>query len=292
MRVRILGSAAGGGLPQWNCGCSGCTAARAGGVFRSQDTVAISADGAAWYLLNASPDLRAQLLATAELAPRPGTRDTPLRGVVLSTSELDHVLGLLLLREARHLEVYATPTVVSALTDAFPLRPVLAAYADVRWSPVPPGVTFELAGGLVARMVSLGAKRPRYAVNADGEDWVSAVEVYDPGTGGVLVYATCVAAWTDRLDRLVSDADCVLLDGTFLDDDEMRRVTGIPSPGRAMGHLPVMESLRRTAGARATVVYSHVNNTNPLATMPPDAVRALVGSPNVQVAADGQDLIV
>ena len=98
MIVRFLGTAAGGGVPQWNCGCPGCGTARAAGVDRTQDSLAVSGDGSAWYLVNASPDLRAQVLAAPELAAPPGTRDTPVRGVLLSTAELDHVIGLPMLR--------------------------------------------------------------------------------------------------------------------------------------------------------------------------------------------------
>ena len=120
MRVRLLGTAAGGGFPQWNCACALCAACRAGSPDvppRSQDCLAISLDGKDWYLVNASPDLRSQLLAESALAPGPGPRDTPLRGVLLTDAELDHSLGLMLLRESGGLPVWAPPAVLHALAE-------------------------------------------------------------------------------------------------------------------------------------------------------------------------------
>src|SRR4051794_495349 len=137
MRVRILGSAAGGGAPQWNCACAVCQDARGAGRDRTQDTVAVSGDGAAWYLINAGPDIRSQILRTPELAPGPRLRQTPLSGVLLTTAELDHTLGLLSLREAVRLTVHATPAVSAALATAFPLRPMLAQYTDLHWRALP-----------------------------------------------------------------------------------------------------------------------------------------------------------
>src|SRR5205814_8462584 len=194
VRVRFLGTAAGGGLPQWNCACAGCVAARRAGYGRTQDCLAVTADGAAWYLVNASPDLRVQLVAAAELAPGPGLRDTPVRGVLCSTGELDHTLGLVTLREATSLAIYATAPVRAALEGPFPVGPVLSRYTTVRWHEVVPGHWFNLDGGLMVKAVTLGAKRPRYADGLPGEDWVVAYRLVDPVTGGVLVYAPCLAA--------------------------------------------------------------------------------------------------
>jgi pyrroloquinoline quinone biosynthesis protein B len=262
MRVRLLGTAAGGGLPQWNCACAGCAAARKTGMTRTQECAAISGDGRSWYLLNASPDLRTQILAAPDLAPGPGRRDTPVRGVLLSTAELDHTLGLLTLREARRLDVYGSAAVLDALSWA---RDVLNAYAEVFWHVVTPGEPVALDGGLQILPSVVGRKRPRYAAtsNEDG-DWVLAYRVTDTCTGGALVYAPCLPA----LDpRLVDGADCVVLDGTFLHEDEMVRATGGGRSASAMGHLPISASqplLPAAAGPR--VLYTHLNNTNPLAT--------------------------
>ncbi|MFE9428714.1 pyrroloquinoline quinone biosynthesis protein PqqB [Kitasatospora sp. NPDC006697] len=265
MWIRILGTAAGGGLPQWNCGCAECTAARRTGAGRSQDCLAVSGDGQAWYLVNASPDLRTQLLSAPELAPAPGTRDTPLRGVLLTSGELDHTLGLLTLREAALLTVHATAPVREALARAFPVGPLLAAYTEVGWHTVRPGEPLALAGGLRAEAFTLGGKRPRYAAGLAGStDWVVGYRFTAQHGSACAVYAPGLAEWSPAMDRAVEQADLVLLDGTFAAPDEFGRRTA------GMGHLAVADSLPRLArrpGPR--YLYTHLNNTNPLGRRPP-----------------------
>ncbi|HTJ35808.1 MAG TPA: MBL fold metallo-hydrolase [Dactylosporangium sp.] len=275
MRIRVLGSAAGGGCPQWNCACDGCAAAREAGVDRTQDGVAVSGDGSAWYLLNASPDIRAQALAAEELRPGPGRRDTPIRGVLLTTAEIDHTAGLLALREAETLTLYATGTVLGAL----PIVPILSRYTDLRLRTLPAGEPVPIEGGLSVRAAVVGAKVPRYAERADGEDWVCALRLRDERTGGVFVYATCLPQWTEEFDEFLRGADVALLDGTFWTEDEPARRAGLTRTPRQMGHLPitdVLPQLQRHAGTR--VLFGHLNNTNPLA----------VGETPVEVARDGQ----
>ncbi|MFD5085155.1 pyrroloquinoline quinone biosynthesis protein PqqB [Kitasatospora sp. NPDC058406] len=311
----MLGTAAGGGLPQWNCGCDGCATARRTGAVRSQDCLAVSADGAAWYLVNASPDLRSQLLATPELAPAPGTRATPLRGVLLTSGELDHTLGLVTLREAAELSVHATEPVRAALHEAFPVGPLIAPYAKTHWHTVTPGTAVELAGGLLAEPLALGGKRPRYAAagppgerrtargsgtapggagtaaGADRTDWVIGYRFSDTAGRARAVYAPGVAAWTPALDRAVSGADLVILDGTFATDDELAERTGGARTSRGMGHLAVEDSLPHLArhpGPR--YLYTHLNNTNPLAHRgSPEAVALapVLAAAGAGVAEDG-----
>jgi pyrroloquinoline quinone biosynthesis protein B len=253
MKVRVLGTAAGGGWPQWNCACAQCGSARERGLGRTQDCVAVSGDGRAWYLLNASPDLRAQLLAAPELAPGPGLRETPLRGVLLTTAELDHALGLLTLREAVSLAVYATAPVTAALS---PVRAMLEAYTTLDWHVLESGRPVDLEGGLIASAVPLGAKRPRYAQPVPADDWVVAYRILDARTGGVLVYAPCLPEVTT-----LPDADLTLVDGTFLTEDEMARETGRDVTATAMGHVPIERTRPLLPG---TALYTHLNNTNPL----------------------------
>jgi pyrroloquinoline quinone biosynthesis protein B len=274
MRVRILGSAAGGGCPQWNCACAGCLAARAGGVDRTQDSVAVSGDGSAWYLLNASPDIRTQLLAADELRPGPGVRDTPIRGVLLTTAELDHTAGLLSLREARQLTVYAGGTV--------PFAAVLGRYTDLRIRHLPAGEPVPLAGGLSVRSMVVGSKVPRHADGGAGEGWVCALRLRDERTGGSFVYATCLPQWTDAFDDFLRGADLALLDGTFATQDEPAARAGLTRTPREMGHLPIADArpaLARHPGTR--VLFGHLNNTNPLAVAP---------AAPVEIARDGQVL--
>ncbi len=262
MRIRVLGSAAGGGVPQWNCACAVCGRARAEGTSRLQDTVAVSGDGAAWYLINAAPDVRAGILAAPELRPGPGLRDTPLRGVLLTTAELDHTLGLLTLREAVRLRVFATETVRTALTSAFPVLPTLAGYTDLELCELSGPV--ELEGGLEVRRLTVGSKRPRYVTELSAGDWVSAVRVTDRGTGESFVYATCLPEWTEAFDAFLGGATSVLLDGTFGTEDELTVMTGRPGSARSMGHLPMSvsrEHMARHPGTRFR--FGHLNNTNP-----------------------------
>ncbi|MGA5824018.1 pyrroloquinoline quinone biosynthesis protein PqqB [Kitasatospora sp. NPDC094028] len=280
MQIRILGTAAGGGLPQWNCGCTECTTARRTGTARTQDCLAVSGDGRAWYLVNASPDLRTQLLAAPELAPAPGTRDTPLRGVLLTSAELDHTLGLLTLREAVGLTIHTTAPVRHALHHAFPVGPLLAAYTTAAWHTATPGKPVHLAGGLHAEPFALGGKRPRYATDLPAHpDWVTGYRFTQDGSAACAVYAPGLADWTPAMDRAVTGADLVLLDGTFTTPDEL--------PGRTpgMGHLPIRDSLPHlTHHPGPRYLYTHLNNTNPLTrTTPPELAAA-----GAAIAADGR----
>jgi pyrroloquinoline quinone biosynthesis protein B len=279
MKVRFLGTAAGGGAPQWNCGCRVCEHARRDGVSRTQDGLAVSGDGRSWYLVNASPDLRTQLLAAPELRAPPGTRDTPIRGVLLTSAELDHTLGLLSLRETTALDVHATASVHEALKSAFPIEGVLAGYTRVRELRVRDGEPFDLDGGLRVTAVVLSGKRPRYAAGLPRGDWVSAYRFET--SRGVFVYAPGLSTWHTGI---VSGADVVVLDGTFLTEDEM----GPDRPASGMGHLAVREVLPLLgANPGPRYVFTHLNNTNPLVL--PDAPElAELTEVNASVAADGQ----
>ncbi|MEU2424350.1 pyrroloquinoline quinone biosynthesis protein PqqB [Streptomyces sp. NPDC007851] len=291
MRVVLLGTAAGGGFPQWNCACALCAAARDGKLpSRTQECVALTGNGRDWWLLNASPDVGAQLAATAALWPGPGARDTPVRGVLLTDAEADHVTGLSVLRGAPDLKVYAAPPVRTLLA---PGRAALDRYAPWEWADSLADGGFVLAGGLVVTAHPMGAKVPKYVppglAAADGR-WVTAYRIEDLATGGVLLYAPCVGAWSDPLDELCAEADCVLLDGTFFTAAEMG--TKIRSGPRqaAMGHLPVsgrhgsLAALARHPRTRR--IYTHLNNTNPLVD-PASRARAQVAAAGIEVLPDG-----
>ena len=222
----------------------------------------MSGNGFDWYLLNASPDVRAQLLAAPELAPGPGMRETPVRGVVLTDAELDHVLGLFQLREAATLDVHATAAVLGALSGPLPVRRVVDPYGQ-GWGWHTMSGPFELKGGLTVRPFPLGDKKPRYvspatqpsgptplASDCDGDGWVSGLRIGD------LVYAPCFRQWTESLDEALDGARVALIDGTFLTAGEMPGVSG---------HLSIDDSsqhLARHPGVR--FLYTHLNNTNPL----------------------------
>src|SRR5580698_5557837 len=282
MRVKILGSAAGGGFPQWNCGCPNCRAVRAGsfrGKARSQAQVAISNDGKTWFLLGASPDLRAQIEATPELHPRDGVRQSPIAGAVLANADIDHVLGLLLLRELQALRVYATDSIRRILTEDNSMFAMLQRVPrQVTWSTFAPGTVFPLenpAGedsGLRCRALSLGTHYPAYVAPRRqneltfGEASLGLV-VESPG-GKRLAYMPAVPEINDSLLKEFDSADVLLFDGTFWTDDELIRMQGSGQTSHQMGHIPVSSaegSLSKLAGLRRPrKIFIHINNTNPM----------------------------
>ncbi|MDE2126462.1 MAG: pyrroloquinoline quinone biosynthesis protein PqqB [Armatimonadetes bacterium] len=275
MRVHILGSAAGGGVPQWNCGCLNCCEARREGgtvTARTQSCAAITGDGSAWYLLNASPDAPAQLAAFAALRPNDGAaRHNPVAGVLLTNADLDHVLGIALLREGEAMPVWATAEVRRAMESGWNATGLLAAYGGIHWSIAVPGAAeFELCGGLRARCVALTGKPPRYresqekSVTGNCVAWLFT----DIQTGRRLLVAPDVACLDPQLQDAAETADAVLLDGTFWSDGELREVDPAGRTARDMGHWPVggpsgsLEWLRSHRAPRRG--YLHINNTNPM----------------------------
>jgi pyrroloquinoline quinone biosynthesis protein B len=293
--VHVLGVAAGGGYPQWNCACATCRLAR-GGRARplSHASVAFSATGRAWYLVNASPDVRQQVESCAALHPGPSTRSTPIAGVLLTDAELDHTLGLLVLREGTGLAVFATTPVLEALRTAFPVRRILDRYAPFDWRVLEPGVPLPLDdGALGVEAFRTGSRPPRYAMGEEGGDWAVGFRIEDRRTGGVAVYAPGVESWTPEVAAAAATADCVLFDGTFWCDDEMRRSGAGTRSAGAMGHLPIAgpagsaERLARLPARHR--LYVHVNNTNPVLDRASPERRALAAL-GLEVAADGMAL--
>ncbi|VVJ15780.1 Coenzyme PQQ synthesis protein B [Amycolatopsis camponoti] len=272
MKVILLGTAAGGGCPQWNCACPLCTSALAP---RTQDCVAISADGVGWYLLNCSPDIRSQILSTPPLRAGPGPRETPLRGVLLTDAELDHSLGLLMLREAGGLPVYAPDTVLDALS---PFRAIVDGYGG--WTSL-----VDLPGLRISSL-PVSDKRPKYVSSTGDGPWVVAYRITDLATGGSLVYAPCLKSWPEGFDSFVEGASLVLLDGTFYAPDEM---AGVGGPDQlAMGHLPITASLARISGRPGRWAFTHLNNTNPVLD-PVSEEHAAVLSAGASLPADGTE---
>ncbi|MEU5103747.1 pyrroloquinoline quinone biosynthesis protein PqqB [Streptomyces sp. NPDC021354] len=297
MLLRVLGTAAGGGLPQWNCACPGCSGARAHpGRRRRHASLAVRAAEGRWYLVNATPDLGDQIEDCPDLHPGPRPRHTPLAGVVLTDAELDHTLGIARLREAADgVDVLATAPVRRALLDGLHLGDVLGPYTTLRWrrldtAPVP------LAEGsaLTVGAVPVSAKRPRYAAgmaaDAAGDDaWVVALRLADRDTGRSLLYAPALAVWSDTFQRAAAEADCVIVDGTFWDDEEPRRAGFSTRTATGMGHLPIDGpggTAKRLAELPARCLYTHLNNTNPLAD-PAAPQHQELAAMGLEVAADG-----
>jgi pyrroloquinoline quinone biosynthesis protein B len=295
MRVRILGTAAGGGVPQWNCACPGCAAARAHPERRRRHaSIAVEAADGAWFVVNATPDIAGQIEASPELRPGPGPRRTPVAGVVLTDAELDHTLGLHRLREAAALRVTATATVRGALARGLRLDHVLAPYTRLTWTELPEDADRPLDGDgrLTVRAVVVSGKRPRYAADLDvpGGSWVAALCVADRDGGRSLVYAPALAEWPPAFDGALAAADCVIVDGTFWDDGEPRRSGFSQKTATAMGHLPITGANgtadRLAALPAARRLYTHLNNTNPLADPGHDGHRALAER-GIEVAREG-----
>ena len=276
MRIIILGSAAGGGVPQWNCRCPNCLDARHDARGRTQSSVAVSADGERWVLLNASPDLRLQCAAHHELWPR-GLRGSPIACVVLTDGEIDHTLGLLLLRESTtRLPVYAPGGVTALLGNEWPLYRVLSAYAGVEQRTLEEGRPVTLtdgagdALGICCCATAVARRPPRYARAAPAQAFDVGLRLTDERTGGTLAYVPTAGSMDDAVRRVAGGADLLFFDGTFWSDDELGVAGGsadAPS-ARQMGHLPVAGpggSLELLPGLDAKrVVLVHINNTNPL----------------------------
>jgi len=298
LHLRLLGSAAGGGYPQWNCACRLCQRVRSKELnshARSHTSLAVSATCRHWYLLNATPDVHTQIESFPPLHAGPGLRETPVRGVLLTDAELDHTLGLLILREGTSLEVFATATALAALAEPFPVRQILHSYAPFRWQEVKPGEAFLLdEDKLRVEAFRLGTKRPRCATTARiGDDWVIGYRFEDLAGGGVAVYAPAIEAWTSELDAQLSGAHCAFIDGTFWTDDEMIRLGASRLKGREMGHLQISgaggSAERLAASPIPRKVYVHINNTNPILDEE-SAERRMLADIGIEIGWDGMEV--
>ncbi len=273
LRAHVLGSGAGGGVPQWNCGCSNCALVRAGDAriaARTQDSIAVSATGDRWLLVNASPDVLRQIERFAPLQPR-APRHTPIAAVALTNGDLDHVLGLLSLRESQAFAVLATARVRSGLVERNVMFRTLARSADhVTWRDL------ELGRELVLEDVGVGvtplAAPGKLPVHLTGtlapsaEDNV-ALRIRDLAGGGALLLATAVGS-LDGVEALVAGAGAVFFDGTFWSEDELVSAGLGTARAKDMAHVPVGGdggSLARLSGiAAGRRVFTHINNTNPM----------------------------
>jgi pyrroloquinoline quinone biosynthesis protein B len=285
MRVKILGSAAGGAFPQWNCACPNCRSLRAGkfkGKARSQTQVAISADNQSWFLLGASPDLRNQIESTPELQPQNGIRQSPIAGAILANADIDHVLGLLLLRELQPLHIYATASIRRILREDNSMFAMLHRIShQASWTDFAPGEIFPLRNaegkdsGIKCRALSLGTHFPAY-VSSQRQQTLAAHEaslgfILDSPSHKRLAYMPAVPELSDELMQWFEAVDVLLLDGTFWSDDELIRIQRsghTVQTARQMGHVPVSGPegtlIRLAQLRRPRRIYVHINNTNPM----------------------------
>jgi pyrroloquinoline quinone biosynthesis protein B len=295
VRVRVLGSAAGGGFPQWNCSCTGCRAARVGvATPRTQSSIAVEA-GDRWFLVNASPDVRQQMTACPGLHPREG-RATPLEAVLLTDAEIDHTLGLLLLREGRGVTVHATAATEATLRRGTGFLTTLERYCPVTVVPVEPGVEVALTEELTYTAVDLPTgKEPRFAEvgSADDPGRVVGYRFHDRTTGGTVVYAPGVADVVPALLDACEGASALLVDGTAYADDELiTQGLGRKTAGD-MGHLALAGPgglLERVGGRAARTVLVHINNSNPVL-LEDSPERAALEAAGVEIGSDEREIL-
>ncbi|MEX3980185.1 pyrroloquinoline quinone biosynthesis protein PqqB [Paraburkholderia sp. EG287A] len=302
MKIRILGSGAGGGLPQWNCNCANCRRARqaCGDVLpRTQSSIAVSGDGVDWVLVNASPDLLAQLRSHPDLQPARATRDSALAAVVLTDAQIDHVTGLLMLRERTSpLPLYACAPVLDDLSGGLPLVPLLGHYCGVEAHAVSPGEPFTIAACAGLRFTALPVESkpppysPRREASAPGDNIALLIE--DVAAGTCAFYAPGLAQMSTDVLGTMRRADLVLVDGTFWTTTEMIDLGLSTKHAADMGHLaqrggdgrPGMIDWLDTLPRGTRKVLTHINNTNPI--LDPHSVEhAQLRAHGIDVAHDG-----
>ena len=303
MLLRVLGSSAGGGFPQWNCNCPNCDGLRRGSLralARTQSSVAVTANGQDWLLVNASPDLLTQIQQTPALQPARGLRDSGIAAVLLMDAQIDHVTGLLMLRERKTpLPLLATPEVLSDIGAGFPITQILIHYCGVAAQAIVcDGCGFGAPGlpGVELQAVTLSSKPPPYSPFRGAPrpgDNIGLV-LTNPATGARLFYAPGLAEVTPALLDLMAGCSVVLVDGTFWTNDEMQRLGLSAKAALDMGHLPqsgaggMLEQLARLpAGVRKVLI--HINNTNPILNED-SPERAELAAQGVELAFDGMEI--
>jgi pyrroloquinoline quinone biosynthesis protein B len=297
MHVILLGTAAGGGFPQWNCWCPTCRIARdepARAHARTQSSIAFSADGVRWFLGNASPDVREQLaqLPRAEVA---GVRHVPVEGIVLTDAELDHTLGVTLLREGRQLQIIATPAVIRTIAEDSRVLPVTQAFAVVETVEITLGEATPLdyrdgtPSGLTIEMKAVRGDPPRFARKEEVGHTVAAF-ITDSASGKSCAFVPGCGGLGPKLLARLNEAELLLFDGTFWTDDELIRLGISDRAASAMGHV----AISGPEGSLAVLsqldcrqkVYTHINNTNPML-IEQSPERAAVEGAGMLVGMDG-----
>jgi len=304
MRITILGSAAGGGFPQWNCNCRNCAGVRSGSLRakpRTQSSIFVQPEsGADGVLFNASPDILEQIRANPALQPGRRLRDTAIAGVALMDGQIDHTTGLFMLRERGNpLPLWCTDPVARDLTEGHPVLRVLGHFCGVDRQRIPiDGAGFGVAGvpGLEFRAVPLSSKAAPYSPHRDAPEPGDNIgmTIRDVASGRSVFYAPGLGEITPQLFELMSGADAVMVDGTFWTDDEMPRLGVAPKTARSIGHLPqsgpggMIEWLDRLPpGTRRLLI--HINNTNPILDED-SAERAELARHRIEVTEDGMCL--
>ncbi|MBD2840615.1 pyrroloquinoline quinone biosynthesis protein PqqB, partial [Pseudomonas sp. JM0905a] len=290
-------------FPQWNCNCRNCRGVRSGKVRaqpRSQSSIALSANGIDWVLCNASPDIRAQLEAFPPLQPARHLRDTGIAAIILMDSQIDHVTGLLSLREGCPHQVWCTDMVHQDLTSGFPLFSMLRHWnGGLDWQPIDlaaPSFAIPACAGLKFTAIPLRSSAPPYSPHRGNPHPGDNIGLFieDLASGGTLFYAPGLGQVDEHLLDWMRRADCLLVDGTLWRDDELRHCEVGDKLGREMGHLPqsgpggMIEVLDGLKGPRKVLI--HINNTNPILDVD-SAERAELGRHGIEVAWDGMSIV-
>jgi pyrroloquinoline quinone biosynthesis protein B len=309
MRIKVLGSAAGGGFPQWNCACGNCVAVRQGtlkGAARTQTQLAVTSDGRSWFLLNASPDLRQQILATPELTPAAGPRGSPIIGVALTSADVDAVIGLLHLREFHPLRIYSTPSIRRILTEQNSLfRTLERSKPPAQWRDLPLGQEVVIGmtessgnpGALRCTAIALGGTYPEYVGSAQStalpaEDAVIALLVSDGRKK--MLFAPGLPGCSDTWKTHARGSDLAFLDSTFWRDDELVDLRASLRTAREMGHAPLsgkggmLEELQGEKRLRRVAI--HINNTNPILDEESAEHQAMIHA-GWEIARDGMEFV-
>jgi len=303
VHVLLIGTAAGGGFPQWNCWCPCCRVARrdpSAARARRQSSVAVSRDGRRWFLLNASPDVREQLAWLPTNGPPATIRHVPVEGVFLTDAEIDHSMGIVLLREAGVLPLFATQAIQSVLTNDSRFLTVARAFADMPVTDLPLDQSIEVSyrdgarSGLTVEAFVVPAGPPRFAASAERGHTVGLL-VREKDTRRSCAFVPGCGDLTSSLAGRLAQADVLLFDGTFWRDDELGALGIGTRTAREMDHLPISG----TSGSLtwlATLpcqhrVYTHINNTNPIL-LEASYERAAVEQAGVTIGYDGLHLIV
>jgi pyrroloquinoline quinone biosynthesis protein B len=304
LRIVVLGAAAGGGVPQWNCGCAVCQAARSGALQSTQASIAISADGEHWFLINASPDLRQQLIASPQLHPKAGQlRHSPIVGVILTNSEVDAVAGLLSMREGSPFTIYAHPRVL-AILKANSIFNVLSE-TNVRRQPIAIDEAFEPAlpdgspSGIEIVPFAVPGKGAWYLegkahpAGDDGAGDTLGLRIGDKASGKHLYFLAACAQVTSELKARLAGAALVFFDGTVWRDDELIAAGLGTKTGQAMGHISMAGENGAIAGLADLgidrKIFLHINNSNP-ALLQDSAERKTAERAGWQIPADGMEM--
>ena len=302
MHIHVMGSGAGGGFPQWNCNCNNCKGVREGTVKasrRTQSSIAISSDGVDWILFNASPDIKKQMDDFPALQPAREVRDTAIKAILITDAQIDHVTGLLTLREHnKPWDIYCTEAVHDDLTTGFPVFNILGHFRGINWHEIKTDLesfSIPAAPGLIFTAVPLKSEAPPYSPhrhNTVPGDNVG-IRVEDTRTGKNVFYAPGLGVVEDHVLEFMRNADVVLVDGTVWTDDEMSKEGISDKRAQEMGHINQSEEGGTisflNSMERPRKILIHINNTNPILNEE-SAERQVLNNAGIELAYDGMDI--